>query len=626
MLPSTTIRRWGSRGVYAIGAVLALAAGALAANPAAGAVAAPTPTVSNPYSPAYQHAYRHGVTPTIPQAAKMRSWAAQHKAGQDVTMDNLSYAGGIDGIGVTSGKEKVYLVFYGSQWGTKSTSSNGDITLSGDSNGEAPYLQDFLKGLGTGGELWSGVLTQYCDGVAAGSLACPAGNSQHVPYPTGGALAGVWVDKSAASPWETTGHQLGVEAVNAAAHFGNTTPASNRDAQYIIASPYGTLPDGFYLSGFCAWHDYNGDPLLTGGPVTSAYGDLAFTNLPYIPMATIDCGQNYVNAGSAGNLDGVSIVEGHEYAETLTDQNPYGGWSDSTGNETGDKCAWIDPGSPGGAFDLATGTGSYAMQTTWANDGPGGWPGDCEAGHPNVGNGSNGAVTITIPASQLSTVGAAARLQVLASDSAPGQTLSYTAAGLPPGLSISSSSGLISGTPTAPGPYGVAVTATDTAGATALTTFTWTINPSSAQGILNGGFEAGTLSGWVASGPATAVVSAGAHSGSYAAEAGSPTSLTSGNSTVAQTFIVPARQTTVSFWYNVNCLDPFDDWASATLTDNTSGTTSTPLSKACPYPGTWTQVSAPVTAGHSYTLALTTHENGNAGLTTDTLFDDVSTH
>ena len=45
-----------------------------------------------------------------------------------------------------------------------------------------------------------------------------------------------------------------------------------------------------------------------------------------------------------GTLDGVSIVEGHEYAETITDQNPAGGWTDPSGSETGGKCAWITPG------------------------------------------------------------------------------------------------------------------------------------------------------------------------------------------------------------------------------------------------------------------------------------------
>ena len=66
--------------------------------------------------------------------------------------------------------------------------------------------------------------------------------------------------------------------------------------------------------------------------------------MPYVTDLGASCGQNFVNAGSAGTLDGVTIVEGHEYAETITDQNPAGGWTDRTGDENADKCAWVGAG------------------------------------------------------------------------------------------------------------------------------------------------------------------------------------------------------------------------------------------------------------------------------------------
>jgi hypothetical protein len=56
-------------------------------------------------------------------------------------------------------------------------------------------------------------------------------------------------------------------------------------------------------------------------------------------------------------------------------------------------------------------------------------------------------VTVTSPGSQTGTVGTKVRLQIHASDSAPGQTLAYTAWGLPGGLSISPATGLITGIP-----------------------------------------------------------------------------------------------------------------------------------------------------------------------------------
>ncbi|HEY6315412.1 MAG TPA: putative Ig domain-containing protein [Streptosporangiaceae bacterium] len=86
-------------------------------------------------------------------------------------------------------------------------------------------------------------------------------------------------------------------------------------------------------------------------------------------------------------------------------------------------------------------------------------------------------VTVTNPGNQTGTVGTAVSLQIQASDSASGQTLTYSAAGLPAGLSIASSTGLISGTPTTAGTSSVTVTATDTTGASGSASFTWTINP-----------------------------------------------------------------------------------------------------------------------------------------------------
>ncbi|MFD0633713.1 hypothetical protein ACFQ9X_21250 [Catenulispora yoronensis] len=231
---------------------------------------------ANPYNPSSGHPYRHGVIPTLQQHQKMQSWDNAHARPATTGPETLSYGGGIDGIGVQDGgKSKVYLVFYGSQWGSQTTDANGNAKFSGDPDSAAGAAQQMFKGIGTNGELWSADLTQWCDGpgVAAGAVVCPTGlpASQYVNYQSGGVLAGVWEDTSTASPSAASGHQLGQEAVNAAAHFGNTTAAANRDAYYVILSPHGTNPDQ-YQNQYCAWHDYNGDSTLTGGAVTSPTG------------------------------------------------------------------------------------------------------------------------------------------------------------------------------------------------------------------------------------------------------------------------------------------------------------------------------------------------------------------
>jgi len=194
---------------------------------------------NNPYSPAYDHPYRHGVLPTRETNDRMKAWEHSHAAqfaAPTASTGKLSYGGGVGGVGVLSGQNKVYLIFYGTQWGTQNTDANGNLTFSGDSAGAAVKAQMMFKGIGTGAELWQADLTQWCDGagVASGATSCPATGASYVPYQQN-IFAGAWYDNTAASPSAATGTQLAQEAIKAAAHFGNTATGSNRYTYYVMA-------------------------------------------------------------------------------------------------------------------------------------------------------------------------------------------------------------------------------------------------------------------------------------------------------------------------------------------------------------------------------------------------------
>lgn len=86
----------------------------------------------------------------------------------------------------------------------------------------------------------------------------------------------------------------------------------------------------------------------------------------------------------------------------------------------------------------------------------------------------SGAVTVQNPGSQFGFVGwQSFPLQIRATSSA-GLPVTFSATGLPPGLTISSS-GAITGTPTTRGTFSATVTGTDSGGASGKATFTYTI-------------------------------------------------------------------------------------------------------------------------------------------------------
>jgi hypothetical protein len=88
---------------------------------------------------------------------------------------------------------------------------------------------------------------------------------------------------------------------------------------------------------------------------------------------------------------------------------------------------------------------------------------------------SNAPPVLINPGNQASTVGGAPTLQLAGSDPY-GQPVSYRAMGLPPGLHIAASTGLIAGTPTTAGTYLVTATVSDGV-LTDAEVFTWTVGP-----------------------------------------------------------------------------------------------------------------------------------------------------
>jgi hypothetical protein len=614
-----------ARGLTVLVGSAAMTVAAMAAPAFAGATpSSANNPVSNPYSPANGHSYRHGVVPTLGAHARMNEWAKQHAVPAATGTRTLSYGGGVDGIGVQSGHSKVYLVFYGTQWGTQTTDGNGNAKFSGDTAGAAGAAQQMFKGIGTNGELWSADLTQWCDGagVATGATVCPASGANYIPYQSGGVLSGVWYDNSKASPAAATAAQLGTESVNAAAHFGNTTAASNRYAYYVILSPKGTNPDN-YQGQYCAWHDWNGDV-----GVSSPYGDIAFSNQPYNIDSGAGCGVGFVN--SPGTLDGYTMTLGHEWHEMMSDQNPAGGWTNHTGSsyngeENSDECAWIAPGQAGGAANISFGSfGTYAEQASWSND-----TNNCAISHAIVNHGTGNTVTVSNPGSQTGTVGTAKSLQMSGTDSG-GLALTWSATGLPTGLAINASTGLISGTPSAAGTFSSTVTAKDSTNAAGSATFGWTISstgggcPSPGQKLGNRGFESGNTVWAASSGVIGQYGSSGepTHAGTW--DAWMDGYGTTHTDTLSQSVTIPAGcSATFSFYLHIDTAETTTTTAYDKLTVKSGATTLATysnLNKASGY--TLRSFNVSGQAGSTVTISFTATEDSS--LQTSFVVDDTS--
>ena len=252
----------------------------------------------------------HGRFGVVPQQHGAATHAKPAAAKKSFGPNDLVYGGG-----PVQHQVAVYLVFWGSQWDS-------------DGNGVQSYMNNLFGGLGTSQDSWSTVTSQYTD------------NSGGNPTFNGAVLAGSWVDDGSSAPQSAAASDIAAEAEMGVQHFGIS--ASN-DVQLVVLSPSGTNPDNFPNAGFCAWHDFD--------------GSVPYTNMPYVLDAGSSCGANSVQ----NQLDGFSIVEGHEYAETITDPQPSSGWVRSDGQENGDVCAWQNLAA------ISLPTGSFAMQPTWSN-------------------------------------------------------------------------------------------------------------------------------------------------------------------------------------------------------------------------------------------------------------------
>jgi len=211
----------------------------------------------------------------------------------------------------------------------------------GDPDHVKKLLKAYTKAMGGSGH--NNIYDQYYEKVGSTTTYITNPKKQ---------LAGMWEDDKTPVPTHPTDSQIQQEALLGVAHFGY-----NANASYVVATPTGHSSSGFATS-WCAYHGAT----YSGGKVVS------YTNLPYMPDAGGNCGADFTSPPSdeTATDEGVTIVEGHEYGESVTDPNPGSGWYNNAYGEIGDICAWQN------IQNDPFGSKSYTMQPMFSNKDGGG--------------------------------------------------------------------------------------------------------------------------------------------------------------------------------------------------------------------------------------------------------------
>ena len=167
----------------------------------------------------------------------------------------------------------------------------------------------------------------------------------------------------------------------------------------------------------------------------------------------------------------------------------------------GDSLTYSATGLPAGlAIDASTGriTGSPTTAGTYnvtvaVSDGRGGSDTAGFTWTVVVAPPVNVAPVLTSPGNQVGTVGVVVNILVVATD-ANGDTLAFTASGLPAGLAMDTVTGRITGTPTAAGTSSATVAVSDGRGGSDTSTFTWTVTTANiAPTLTSPGNQSGTV-------------------------------------------------------------------------------------------------------------------------------------
>jgi kumamolisin len=432
-------------------------------------------------------------------------------------------------------------------------------------------------------------------------------------------------------------------------HSGTQSPnANNLAVDFPGSDPYVTSVGGTNLtegsggsySGETVWNEGTATKWAGGGGVSSKFPRPSWQTGPgvgtgslrYVPDVSADA-ENYsiYSGGSWGTVGGTSAATPFWASVlTLANQQAVAAGHAKVGQVNSTLYQLGSSSSYGTLFhDITSGDNLYYSATANYDEASGWGSPKADALVPNLSGGGTtqpGAPAVTNPGNQSNLVGDSVSITAHAT----GGTTPYTwsASGLPTGLSIASGTGVISGKTSAAGTYNVTVTATDAAGKTGSAAFTWTVSTSggscSGQQLGNPGFETGSASPWSASTGVVSNASAGeaAHSGSYLAWLDGYGS--THTDTLSQSVTIPAGcHATLSFWLHIDTAETTTTTAYDKLTVKAGSTTLATYSNLNAASG-YAQKTFDVSALAGQTVTISFSGTEDSGLQTSFVIDDTA--
>ncbi|MDQ6788814.1 MAG: EXORDIUM family protein [Acidobacteriota bacterium] len=238
------------------------------------------------------------------------------------TLTPLNYAGGS-----LIGTPVIYIIWYGN-W----SQTNGSDTSAGQQ-----IVRDFSNSIG-GSPYFN--LNTY---LSAG----------------GQTITGNVISSGETTDAYSQGKRLRDSGVLAVVNNAINTGKLPYDANgvYFVLTSSDVAESSGFCTQYCGWH--------TSAARTE--GRLRYSFVGNANRCLSSCAAQTVSPNGNAGVDGMISVVAHELEEATTDADPRSGWSDSSGAENADKCAWTfghnqKQTATGAWYNMTLGSRNYLIQ------------------------------------------------------------------------------------------------------------------------------------------------------------------------------------------------------------------------------------------------------------------------